>query len=125
MALSPKDQDELIAYSIIAFLLVVGFWMLAVSGARGQVAPANDPQTYSFTFTAQDVNAIEAGLNELPRKLSEPVIQRMQNQARAIAETRAKQMTEKAKADAEANEKAKAKPFLDGVPALDGPKPPG
>lgn len=37
-------------------------------------------KTFTLTVTAQDLNVLSAGLDELPRKVSEPLVQKFQKQ---------------------------------------------
>lgn len=109
---SQRDNTDLAIYSAIAILLVFGLIAFFVVPSHGQVADASSPRQFQFSFSAQDVNVIEAGLNELPRKMSEPVIERMQTQVRAMVAARAKAdedakaQADKEKADADAKAKA-------------------
>ena len=65
--------------AIGAFLLIVGIaagFALLCSFAQAQEAT----KTFSFTVTMQDLQVMSAGLDELPRKVSQPVVEKLQKQ---------------------------------------------
>lgn len=57
-------------------------WFIAVAAlALSASAQAQDAsKTFTLTVTAQDLSILSAGLDELPRKLSEPIVQKFQKQ---------------------------------------------
>jgi hypothetical protein len=52
-------------------------------------------KTFTLTVTAQDLNVISAGLDELPRKASEPLVQKFQKQLIQQMQPEAKPAEEK------------------------------
>lgn len=40
----------------------------------------NDDKTFALTVTEQELNVISAGLDELPRKFSQPLMTKLQEQ---------------------------------------------
>lgn len=50
--------------------------LLFASAASAQDAP----KTFTLTVTAQDLSVLQAALDELPRKVSEPIVQKLQKQ---------------------------------------------
>ena len=63
----------------------------AFHSARGGEVPVPPNTVFRFEFSTSDVKTIEAGLNELPRKFSEPLIQKMRSQVTAEAARRAEE----------------------------------
>lgn len=55
---------------------IISVAMLLAASANAQDAP----KTFTLTVTAQDLNVLQAGLDELPRKISEPIVQKFQKQ---------------------------------------------
>lgn len=55
-------------------ILILGAALLWAGAAQAQ------DKTYSITVTMQDLQVVSAGLDELPRKVSEPVVERLQKQ---------------------------------------------
>ena len=65
--------------AISAFLLIVGIaagFALLCSFAQAQEAA----KTFTLTVTNQDLQVLSAALDELPRKVSEPVVVKLQQQ---------------------------------------------
>lgn len=57
------------------------FIVLSVALLVAGAASAQDaPKTFTLTVTSQDLNVLSAGLDELPRKVSEPLVQKFQQQ---------------------------------------------
>lgn len=57
------------------------FIVLSVALLFAGAASAQDaPKSFTLTVTSQDLNVLSAGLDELPRKVSEPVVQKFQKQ---------------------------------------------
>lgn len=81
----------------------------AFHSARGGEVPVPPNTVFRFEFSTSDVNTIEAGLNELPRKYSEPLIQKMRSQVTAEAARRAEE-ARKAEEAKRAEEAKKAEP---------------
>jgi hypothetical protein len=55
--------------------------ILAIALLFAGLASAQDaPRTFTLTVTSQDLNVLSAALDELPRKVSEPVVQKLQKQ---------------------------------------------
>ena|SRR3984885_3951195 len=55
---------------------VLGAALLFAAPAMAQDAP----KTFTLTVTSQDLNVLSAALDELPRKVSEPIVQKLQKQ---------------------------------------------
>jgi hypothetical protein len=101
--MSQMSKDELRDLMILLgglVLFIFGLMMIWMAAARAQmvsIAPTDHEGggSYTLTLSVREINVIEAGLNELPRKMAEPLIQAMIVQIRA-------EIASKAKADAEA-----------------------
>lgn len=86
--------------------------VFAIAAALASVSPAHAQEpSYPFIFTVSEINVIEGGLNEIARKFSQPIIEKMHGQLQ----------TELVKRAAEAKAK---EPVLDanGTPVVPLPK---
>jgi hypothetical protein len=55
-------------------------WLIAAAAlALASGASAQD-KTFTLTVTNQDLQVLSAGLDELPRKISEPLVEKLQRQ---------------------------------------------
>lgn len=55
-------------------ILILGAALLWAGSAQAQ------DKTFTVTVTMQDLQVVSAGLDELPRKISEPVVEKLQKQ---------------------------------------------
>lgn len=81
-----------------------------ILGAALLWAGTAQAQTFTLTVTAQDLQTLSAGLDELPRKISQPMIEKFQKQLLP-------QMQPKADAD---DKKAGATPDVGGNSPVHG-----
>jgi hypothetical protein len=89
------------------YSLILGAALLWAATAQAQ------EKTYTLTVTGADLQAMSAGLDELPRKISEPIVQKFQKQL----------LPQMQPVEAKPAEKTGATPDVSGKPPVPATKP--